>query len=121
MTFTETHVKCRSQLSNVCPFLLRSRMKIVISSQKLQNFRNDPETKHIYSLPPLISFKRDKNIGYFLVGSEFESENQPGTFKCKLTRCKICPFISNIVKILGPNRSAKVTDYFMIIFIYQHQ
>ena len=28
--------------------------------------RNDPETKHIFSLPPLISFKRDKNLRQFL-------------------------------------------------------
>ena len=34
--------------------------------------RNDPETKHIFSLPPLISFKRDKNLGNFLVRSAFK-------------------------------------------------
>ena len=57
----------------------------------LKNFkilRNDPETKHIFSLPPLILFKRDKNIGNFQVGSAFKSENQPGTFKWRSTRCK---------------------------------
>ena len=54
----------------------------------LKNFkilRNDPETKHIFSLPPLISFKRDKRIGNFLVRSAFKSDNQPGTFKCTRT------------------------------------
>ena len=56
----------------------------------LKNFkilRNDPETKQIFPLPSLISFKRDKNIGNFLVKSTFKSDNQPGTFKCKHTRC----------------------------------
>ena len=36
----------------------------------LKNFKllqNDPDTGRIFSQPPLISFKRDKNIGYFLV------------------------------------------------------
>ena len=50
--------------------------------------RNDRETKRIFSLPPLTSFKRDKNLGNFLVRSAFKSDNQPGTFKCKRTRCK---------------------------------
>ena len=67
------------------------------------------------SLPPLISFKRDKNIGNFLVRSAFKSDNQPGTFKCTRTGCKTCPFISNMVKISGPNRSAKITDHFTCI------
>ena len=77
--------------------------------------RNDPETKHIFSLPPLISFKRDKNLGNFLVRSPFKFNNQPGTFTCKRRRCKTCPFISNTVKISGPNRSVKVTDHFTCI------
>ena len=35
----------------------------------LKNFkvlRNDPKTKHIFTLSPLISFKRDKNLRYLL-------------------------------------------------------
>ena len=35
-----------------------------------------------------------------------------GTFTCKRTRCKTCPFLSNTVKISGPNRSVKITDHF---------
>ena len=82
----------------------------------LKNFKilhNDPETKHIFSLPPLISF-HDKNLDNFLVRSAFKSDNQPGTFTCKRTRCKTCPFISKTVKISwsGPNRSAKFPDHF---------
>ena len=79
----------------------------------LKNFkilRNDPETKHIFSLPPLISFKRDKNLGNFLVRSAFKFNNQPGTL-----HMQTCPFISNTVKISGPNRSVKVTDHFTCI------
>ena len=51
----------------------------------------------------------------FLVRSAFKFNNQPGTFTCKRTRCKTCPFISNTVKISGPNRSVKVTDHFTCI------
>ena len=42
----------------------------------------------------------------------WSSYNQPGTFKCSRTQCKTCPFISNMVKISGPNRSVKITDHF---------
>ena len=86
----------------------------------IKNFRilcKDPETKHISPLPPLISFERDKNIGNFPVRSEFKSDDQPG-IKCERTRCKTCPLISNIVRISGPSRSAKVTDHFACIFVY---
>ena len=79
--------------------------------------RNDPETKHIFPLPALVSFKRYKNIGNFLVESAWQSDNQPGTFKCKRTRCKTCPFVSNIVKISGLNRSVKITDHLEYISV----
>ena len=86
-------------------------VKIVIF-KNFKILRNDPKTKHIFPRPPLISFKRDKNIGNFLVRSAFKSDNEPGTFKCARTRCKTCPFISNMVKISGSNRSVKITDHF---------
>ena len=64
------------------------------------------------SQPPLISFKRGKNIGNFLVGSAFQTSEQPGTFKCARARCKTCPFICNVEKLSGPKRSVNITDYF---------
>jgi len=52
------------------PFTLTYHPRnLAIKNVILKNFkilRNDPETKHIFSLPPLISFKRDKNQGNFL-------------------------------------------------------
>ena len=64
----------------------------------LNNFKilqNDPETGAIFSQPPLISFKRDKNVGNFLVRSAFKTIEKPGTFKCTRSRCKTCPFVQN--------------------------
>ena len=93
---------------------------LAIKNVILTNFkilRNDPETKHIFSLPPLISFKRDKNLGNFLARSAFKFNSQPGTFSCKRTGCKTCPFISSTVKISGPSRSFKVADHFTCISI----
>ena len=56
----------------------------------LNNFKilqNDPETGAIFLQPPLIPFKRDKNVGNFLVRSTFKTIEKPGTFKCARSRC----------------------------------
>ena len=105
----------QNEENNRIPFTLTYQpQNLAVKNIILKNFKilcNDPETKHISPLTPLISFKRDKNVANFLVRSAFKSDNQPGTFKCKRTRCKTRPFISKIVKISGPNRSAKITDH----------
>ena len=74
----------------------------------LNNFKilqNDPETGAIFSQPPLISFKRYKNVVNFLVKSTFKTIERPGTFKCAHSRCKTS----------GPKRSVKITDRFTCI------
>ena len=83
---------------------------IILNNLKL--LQNDNETGRIFSQPPLVSFKRDKNIGNFLVRSVLKSDDQPGTFKCTRKRCNTCPFIHNADKITGPKRSIKITDRF---------
>ena len=83
---------------------------IILSNFKL--LQNDPETGRIFSQPPLISFKRDQNVGNFLVRSALKTNEQPGTFKCARSRCKTCLFIVNTSKISGPKRSVKITDRF---------
>ena len=86
-----------------------------VKSIILKNFKllqNDSETGTIFSQPPLISFKRDKNIGNFLVRSSFQTSDQSGTFKCARSRCKNWPFIHNVEKISEPKRSIKISDHF---------
>ena len=86
-----------------------------VKSIILKNFKlleNDPDTGRIFSEPPLISFKRDKNIGNFLLRSAFQTSNHPGTFKCARARCKTWLFVCNIEKLSGPKRSIKTTDHF---------
>ena len=48
---------------------------IILKNVKL--LQNDPKTSRIFSQPPLISFKRDKNIGNILVRSVFQTSDQP--------------------------------------------
>ena len=78
----------------------------------MHNPRKLPCSYTFLSQPPLISFKRDKNIGNFLVRSVLKSDDQPVTFKCARKRCNTCPFIYNANKITGPKRSIEITDRF---------
>ena len=102
--------------NNRIPFILTFHPhNHAVKSIILKNFKllqNDPDTGRIFSQPPLISFKCDKNIDNFLVRSAFQTSNQPGTFKCARARCKTCPFICNVEKLSGPKRSIKITDHF---------
>ena len=78
---------------------------IILKNLKL--LQNNNKTSRIFSLPPLISFKRNKNISDFLVRSTLKSDESPGTQKMQ-----ICPFIYNTDKVTGPKRSIKITDRF---------
>ena len=105
---TTNFTERRNQQNSIHPYLPSTRpFNQNCHSQKLENSSPWPRNQ--------ISFKRDKHLGNFLVGSAFKFHNQPGTFPFKHTRCKTCPFISSKVKISGPNRSVKVTDHFTCI------
>ena len=87
----------------------------VVQSISLKNFKllqSNSKTGTIFLQPPLISFKRDKNKGNFLVRGSFQANDQSGTFKCARSRCKTCPFFHNVEKMSGPKRSIKITDHF---------
>ena len=101
------------------PFTLTFHpLNLPVKNIILKNFRllqNDNETSRIFSPPPLISFKRNKNISDFLVRSTLKSDESPGNFNCTRKRCKTCPFIHNTDKVIGRKRSIKITDPFTCI------
>ena len=103
-------IKVSVEGNGLCTSVHHAVKSIILKNFKL--LQNDPDTGRIFSQPPLISFKRDKNIGNFLVRSAFQTSEQPGTFKCARARCKTCPFICNVEKLSGPKRSIKITDHF---------
>ena len=78
----------------------RAVKSIILNNFKL--LQNDPETGRIFPQRPLISFKRDINVGNFLVRSALKTNEKPRTFKCARSRCKTCLFIVNTSKISGP-------------------
>ena len=81
----------------------------------LGNFKilqSDPETAPIFPNPPLVSFKRDRNLRNSLVRSSLPSNLEPGTFNCSRKVCNTCPFINSKTHIRGPNGSYQVNDHF---------
>ena len=62
--------------NDIIPFTLtfHPRNDVVNSIILLQT---DPDTGRIFSQPPLISFKRDKNRSNFLVRRAFQTSDQP--------------------------------------------
>ena len=94
----------------IIAFHLPSQPRSKIHHSKI--LQSDPDTGINFSKSLLISFKRDQNKGNFLVGTSFQTSDQPGTFKCVRARCKACAFICNVEKMSGPKRSIKITDHF---------
>ena len=82
-----------------------------LSFLKTLNYSKTIQYWYYLVATPLISFKRDKNLGNFLVRSSFQTNDQSGTFKCACSQCKTCPFIHNIEKMMGPKRSIMITDH----------
>ena len=81
----------------------------------LRNFKilqSDPETAPIFPNPPLVSFKRDRNLRNSLVRSSLPPNLEPGTFNCSRKVCNTCPFINSKTHIRGPNGSYQVNDHF---------
>ena len=81
----------------------------------LRNFeirQSYPETAPIFPNPPLVSFKRDRNLRNSLVRSSLPSNLEPGTFNCSRKVCNTCPFINSKTHIRGPNGSYQVNDHF---------
>ena len=64
----------------------------VVKSIILNNFKllqNDPETGRIFLQPPLISFKRDKNVCNFLVRSALKTNEQPALSNARAHDAKL--------------------------------
>ena len=74
------------------------------------NYFKKQKHRIFYNHAPLVSYKRDKKVGTFLVRSSLKTEEQPDYFK--RSRFNTRPFIQNTVNILGPKHSIKITDRF---------
>ena len=104
------------------PFTLTFRPhNHAVKSIILKNFKllqNDSETGTIFSQPPLISFKRDKNIGNFLVRSSFQTNGRSGTFKCvSLVHWGLFIFLFIVISIVAASYTGASSFFFLLLFL----
>ena len=78
----------------------------------MKNFpilQSSPKLSETFELPPLMAFKRDRNLGDLLVRSAFQpsdppQKHTPGNSRCERKNCKCCPFINTTTTIVkGPS------------------
>ena len=75
-----------------------------VISRYFHILKNDPETSAIFTVNPLISFRRNKNIRDNLVRSAIR-QNLPapaGSFSCSRALCYTCSFLNSATSIPGP-------------------
>ena len=82
----------------------------------LDNFhilQSDPVLGSIFDKPPLVAYKRDRNLRDHLVRARSStSALPPGNFSCQKQHCISCPFLSNTHKIVGPKGTFSVRSHF---------
>ena len=83
----------------------------------LENFNilsTDPETRGIFPEPPLVSYRRDKNLRDFLVHCTSGSQRpfDAGSFPCRRPRCQTCQYITSHTVLHGPKSSHAIQNRF---------
>ena len=66
---------------------------------------SDPETRAIFPTPPLVSYRRDRNLRDILVHSADGSPSDVGTLPCRRPRYQTCKYITPQTVIQGPKKS----------------
>ena len=82
-------------------FYLRPINKIVKNLQPLLN--KDPHLNQIFSQPPLISYRQPPNLKLLFTSASLPNKSFiTGTFRCKSSKCHLCPNINTNPTITGP-------------------
>ena len=92
---------------------LSERIKRIL----LSNFNilsGDPQTKEIFPQPPLVAYRRDRNVRDTLVHTADRSQPGPhlGTSPCTHNRCRTCDYISRDSTLQGPQCAITIKDAF---------
>ena len=77
------------------PLILPIRDKILNNFKILQR---DPSTSHIFTNPPVVAFRRDRNLASHLVRASHPTSLNPtvtpGTYCCGRKRCNTCDYVT---------------------------
>ena len=87
----------------------------------LRNFgivQEDPFLKAVFAKPPLVAYRRDKNIGEVVVRAAFREKRSnsqpsvPGNQPCGKPGCPTCPFLDTNTTFMGPEGDFNVRGQF---------
>ena len=83
----------------------------------LDNFNilsTDPETCGIFPEPPLVSYRRDRNLRDILVHSTDgpTTPSAAGSIPCRRPRCQTCQYITSQTVLHGPKSAHTIRDCF---------
>ena len=83
----------------------------------LDNFSilcSDPEARRIFPEPPLVSYRRERNLGDILVHSADASPSltDAGSLPCRRPRCQTCKHITPQTSLQGPKSTHYIRDHF---------
>lgn len=69
----------------------------------------DEEIGNRFCKKPVTAYRRGRNLKDMLMYNDLrEIPTPPGTFACKRSRCKTCPYVLHIPTITGPKSSFKI-------------
>ena len=83
----------------------------------LDNFNilsSDPETRRIFPEPPLVSYRRERNLSDILVHSADASPSPTaaGSLRCRRPPCQTCKHITPQTCLQGPKSTHNIPDHF---------
>ena len=87
--------------------------KIISGNFKI--LHDDSTTNNIFRKPPLMAFRRAKNLKDLLVRSSLPHDppNHPtGTFPCSRTICRTCPHVNSSNTITTPKGHVNITGHY---------
>ena len=114
----------QQQISTRTPLVLTyhelNKPVVNILFNNLNILRNDPQTSTIFSSPPVLAYRRDKNLRDQLVRSSLRPPPPqtispslpPGTLPCHRARCKTCAHTHTVSSITGPKGHISIHNSF---------
>ncbi|GFR81867.1 hypothetical protein ElyMa_004081700 [Elysia marginata] len=84
--------------------------KIVLNN--LSILQADPDAREVFDEPPLVVYRRAKNIRDMLVRSRISASHDSGTRPCRRPRCKTCTYVSQSSEINTPRGVFTIADSF---------
>jgi hypothetical protein len=90
---------------------------IRILNRHLPILHSDPSLQILFPDPPMIAFKRDRNLRDMLVRSRLRDQGKGhrGTTRCNRSVCKTCPYVFETPSITFPKEEFEVREGFSCV------